>query len=67
VELEFVYHAAGGKSTKVSRPTVEAGYRWRASPFIDFVWQVLLQMPEQMRPDGTQALAVTWENIQKQK
>ena len=45
-DLEFFCAILGGTSTKVSRPTVEPGYRPRESPFISFAWAVFLQMPE---------------------
>jgi len=60
--LEFIFRDAGGTSTEVSRQGED---RTRKSPFINFAWSVLHQIPESMRPDSGQALAVAWERRQK--
>jgi hypothetical protein len=56
--LEFIFRDAGGIVKGISRSD-EHGTR--EAPFIDFAWEVLLQVPESMRPKTHQALAVAWE------
>jgi hypothetical protein len=62
-KLEIIFLDAGGTSTRISR---RGEARFRESPFINFAWAVLLQVPESMRPASGQALAVRWERIKHQ-
>jgi hypothetical protein len=63
--LEFIFGAAGGITTALSRANED---ELRKSPFIDFAWKVLLlKVPASMRPENDQALATFWERIRQER
>jgi hypothetical protein len=63
--LEFIFSAAGGTTTALSRASED---ELRKSPFIDFAWKVLLlKVPASMRPKTDQALATSWERIRQER